>query len=240
MLPSQLGHSRTSLQNNHLLQTPDSFVRAPLPGMKNATAVIHAGPSLGAQFVEYTAEMQTGGTLGPTAAQRFFYVLSGEVHLDGQAIGAGGYGYLPQGELHQVTAAFTSHVIVIEKRYEAQGETMPKRFIGHAAQITAQPLMNDADVTVQPLIPDSPQFDFAANLMTFAPGASLCMVESHIMEHGLIMLQGGGIYRLGDCWYPTIAGDFIWMAPYCPQWFGAIGKIPAKYLIYKNWNRYPL
>jgi len=57
------------------------------------------------------------------------------------------------------------------------------------------------------------------------------------MEHGLLMLAGGGIYRLGDHWYSVTAGDFIWMAPYCPQWFGAIGKTPAKYLIYKDWNR---
>ena len=57
------------------------------------------------------------------------------------------------------------------------------------------------------------------------------------MEHGLLMLAGGGIYRLGDRWYPVTAGDFIWMAPYCPQWFGALGKTPAKYLIYKDWNR---
>jgi (S)-ureidoglycine aminohydrolase len=240
MLPSQLGHSRTSLQSNHLLQTPDSFVRAPLPGMKNATAVIHAGPSLGARFVEYTAEMQTGGTLGSTASQRFFYVISGEVHLDGQSIGAGGYGYLPQAETLPVTATSSSHVIVIEKPYQNQGETTPKRFTGHAEHITPHPLMDDEDVMVQALIPDSPEFDFAVNLMTFAPGASLHMVEAHIMEHGLMMLQGGGIYRLGKCWYPTIAGDFIWMAPYCPQWFGAIGKIPAKYLIYKDWNRSPL
>jgi (S)-ureidoglycine aminohydrolase len=55
-----------------------------------------------------------------------------------------------------------------------------------------------------------------------------------------MMLAGGGIYRLGDHWYPVMAGDFIWMAPYCPQWFGAIGKTPAQYLIYKDWNRHPL
>ena len=59
------------------------------------------------------------------------------------------------------------------------------------------------------------------------------------MEHGLLMLEGGGIYRLGDDWYPVQAGDVIWMAPYCPQWFGALGKPPAKYLIYKDWNRPP-
>jgi (S)-ureidoglycine aminohydrolase len=60
------------------------------------------------------------------------------------------------------------------------------------------------------------------------------------MEHGLLMLQGGGIYRLGDSWYPTTSGDFIWMAPFCPQWFGAIGKKPAKYLIYKDFNRHTI
>ena len=82
--------------------------------------------------------------------------------------------------------------------------------------------------------------DFAVNTMTYQPGAAVSMVEMHVMEHGLIMLEGGGIYRLGDSWYPVTAGDFIWMGPWCPQWFGAIGKLPAKYLIYKDWNRHPL
>jgi (S)-ureidoglycine aminohydrolase len=60
------------------------------------------------------------------------------------------------------------------------------------------------------------------------------------MEHGCLMLEGGGIYRLSDHWYPTTAGDFIWMAPFCPQWFGCIGTRPAKYLIYKDFNRHAL
>ena len=67
-------------------------------------------------------------------------------------------------------------------------------------------------------------FDFAVNTMTYQPGAALSMVEVHVMEHGLLMLEGGGIYRLDEKWYPVTAGDFIWMGPYCPQWFGAIGK----------------
>ena len=53
-------------------------------------------------------------------------------------------------------------------------------------------------------------------------------------------LEGGGIYRLDADWHPVTAGDFIWMGPYCPQWFGALGKTPAKYLIYKDCNRHPL
>jgi (S)-ureidoglycine aminohydrolase len=75
--------------------------------------------------------------------------------------------------------------------------------------------------------------------MSYRPGAGLAAVEIHVMEHGLLMLAGAGIYRLGDDWHPVEAGDFIWMASYCPQWFGAIGKTPAKYLIYKDWDRHP-
>src|SRR5665213_843594 len=66
--------------------------------------------------------------------------------------------------------------------------------------------------------------------------------HSSCLEFGgvlLMMLEGGGIYRLGEHWYPVTAGDFIWMAPYCPQWFGALGKTPVKYLIYKDWIRHP-
>jgi (S)-ureidoglycine aminohydrolase len=97
--------------------------------------------------------------------------------------------------------------------------------------------MGDDALQVRGLIPDNPSFDFAVNTMTYLPGAALSMVEIHVMEHGLLMLEGGGIYRLGEHWYPVAEGDFIWMAPYCPQWFGALGKTPAKYLIYKDWNR---
>ena len=90
------------------------------------------------------------------------------------------------------------------------------------------------------LLPPSLAFDFAVNTMTYTPGASLSQTEVHHMEHGLLMLEGGGIYRLNDAWYPVQAGDAIWMGPFCPQWFGALGKQPTKYLIYKDLNRHVL
>ena len=98
----------------------------------------------------------------------------------------------------------------------------------------------DEALEVRTMVPDNFTFDMAVNTMTFQPGAQLPRVEIHVMEHALLMLEGEGIYRLGERWYPTRAGDFIWMAPYCPQWFGALGKKPTKYLIYKDWNRHPL
>jgi (S)-ureidoglycine aminohydrolase len=152
-----------------------------------------------------------------------------------------GFAYIPQGLTHRITAAQTSRVAVIEKTYEPLTSVAPPQLIvAHEDKVASHPLGDDPDLQVKSLLPDEMSFDFAVNTMVCQPGCALSMVEMHVMEHGLTMLEGGGIYRLGDSWYPVMAGDFIWMAPWCPQWFGALGKVPAKYLIYKNWNRHPL
>ncbi len=235
----EFGLTRSSYRRDHLLQTPDTFVRAPLPGMNKATAVVHVAPSIGARFMQYTAEFEAGGTLAPAAVQRFFYVLEGEVLCPGHGVlHAGDYAYFPEGCETSLSATAASRAAVIEKHYQIlEGAAPPVFFAGSENFIQAQPLMNDPSLAVRALVPDGVSFDFAVNIMTYQPGASLSMVEMHVMEHGLLMLAGSGIYRLNDCWYPVAAGDFIWMAPYCPQWFGALGKTPAKYLIYKDWNR---
>ena len=240
-----LGRTRTSRHADHVLLTPDSFVRAPLPGMNNATAIVHAAPASGAGFTGYTAELEAGGELGPAVVQRFVYVLDGEIIVEAanntQRVRKNGYAFLPAGDSHRVSSDAAARAIVIEKAYRKLDGTPPPQFlIGDESAVSPHPLMGDEALEVRELLPASPCFDLAVNIMTFQPGASLPMVESHVMEHGLLMLEGGGIYRLGDHWYPVSAGDFIWMAPFCPQWFGAIGKTPAKYLIYKDWNRHPL
>ena len=240
-----LGLTRSSLKTDHLLHTPDTFIRTPLAGAEDVEFVIHIAPQLGAQFTQMTAEFKPGGTLGPAPAQRFLYLLEGEVELtaggETHLMVPGGYAYLPHGAEHVVRALSSSRGALIEKRYEAQaGAPEPEIAIGHESSISALPLMGDDALRVRSLMPDGPAYDFAVNTMTYDPGAALGMVEIHVMEHGLLMLEGGGIYRLGDSWYPVEAGDFIWMAPYCPQWFGALGKRPAKYLIYKDWRRHPL
>ena len=234
----RLGFTRSAQRKDHLLLTPDTFVRAPRPGMCRATAVVHVSPAVGAAFTQYTAELEPEGCLGPANGQRFLYVLEGEVWVDGQALGRDAFAYLPEGCEAAVVAHPAARVAVIEKPYRPlDGANPPPRFVADERTVEPRPLMDDADVQVRVLLPENPSFDFAVNTMTYQPGAALPMVEMHVMEHGLLMLAGGGIYRLGDEWYPVAAGDFIWMAPYCPQWFGALGKTPAKYLIYKDWNR---
>jgi (S)-ureidoglycine aminohydrolase len=240
-----LGHTRSANRRDHLLLTPDTFVRTPLQGMQAGMAVVHISPAVGAAFTEYTAELEPGGTLGPTTAQRFIYVLSGAADLatdtSFNSLSCGGYAYVPAGLSHTLTAQAATGVAVIEKIYQPlAGVAPPTLLVGNEGNVASAALMGDDDLQVRGLLPDQPAFDFAVNTMTYQPGAALSMVEIHVMEHGLLMLEGGGIYRLGDAWYPVTAGDFIWMAPFCPQWFGALGKQPAKYLIYKDWNRHPL
>lgn len=240
-----LGYTRGTQQHNHLLLTADTFVRTTLPGMKACAAIVHAGPAMGAKFAQYTAEFQAGGELGDAPAQRFLFVLEGQLNLKANGrevrLGERGYAYLPGGLAHRVTATQTSRVAVIEKSYEKiAGVESPAPIVSSEDAVSSHPLNNDLDLQVKCLLPDTMTFDFAVNTMVYQPGAALSMVEMHVMEHGLLMLEGGGIYRLGDSWYSVTAGDFIWMGPWCPQWFGAIGKVPAKYLIYKDWNRHPL
>jgi (S)-ureidoglycine aminohydrolase len=235
---NHLGNTRSAHRADHILHTPDTFVRAPLPGMQRATAIVHVAPAAGARFTQYTAEFEAGGSLGPAEMQRFVYVIEGELAAQGTVLAAGDYAYFPPPGGLALSASGTARAAVIEKPYIAlEGAATPKFFTGRESLVAGQPLMGDEALEVRTLVPADTAFDFAVNTMTFQPGAALPMVEIHVMEHGLLILAGGGIYRLGDDWYPVAAGDFIWMAPYCPQWFGALGKTPAKYLIYKDWNR---
>jgi len=209
--------------------------------MRKATAIVHIAPAGGAKFTQYTAEFEAGGTLDPSSLQRFVYVLDGELAAGSRSLAAGEYAYFPAGSKEVLSAARPARVAVIEKPYQAVAGTAAPAFVtGKESAVAGQPFMGDDALHVRALIPADPAFDFMMTTMTFQPGATLPMVEIHVMEHGLLMLTGEGIYRLGEHWYPVAAGDFIWMGPYCPQWFGALGKTPAKYLLYKDWNRHPL
>ena len=249
-----LGLTRSANRRDHLFLTPDTFIRTPLPGLANGVAIVHVAPQAGAGFTMMTVELEPGGTLTQGPTQRLIYVLDGELTLEepGQdqphEMRAGGFAYLPTEYAHTLTAQTRARIAVIEKPFlpldpahaEDMDDPWPAFVIGREEEIASTPLNGDEGLQVRALLPDSPAYDFACNTMTYAPGAALSQVEIHYMEHGLLMLEGGGIYRLGDEWYPTKAGDFIWMAPFCAQWFGAIGKQPAKYLIYKDFNRHTL
>ena len=101
-----LGVTRSSLKADHLLQTPDTFVRTPLPGAVGVEFVMHAVPRLGANFTQATAEFSAGGVLGPAPAQRFVFVRQGELILELETgvhhLSQDGFAYLPEGTTHSV------------------------------------------------------------------------------------------------------------------------------------------
>ena len=113
-----LGQTRSTRKADHALLTPDTFVRAALPGMKNATAIVHTAPAMGAAFTEYTVEFAADGMLGPAVGQRFVDVLEGSVAVTiggkRHLLSYGGHAFLPDGEKHSVKSAGVSRAIVIE------------------------------------------------------------------------------------------------------------------------------
>lgn len=242
-----LGQTRTVVQQNHAFIAPDSHVSGPLVGWKKAQATLLISPQLGAKFSQYLVTLQAAGTAGPciSGVERFIYVLEGSLVLEvgdtTNPLKADHYAYLPANCSHRLQALQVSRLLIFERYYlPLSSSSAPEWLIGHKQAVDPVPFMGDADTQLRLLLPDSPAFDMAVNLFTFQSGAALPFVETHVMEHGLLFLEGQGIYRLADQWYPIQAGDAIWMAPYCPQWFAAIGKTSATYLYYKDVNRDPL
>jgi (S)-ureidoglycine aminohydrolase len=241
------GLTRSRVARHYALITPDTHVVSPLIGWRNASAVVHISPELGARFIQYTAALAPGAAsaMPGRGIQRLVYILSGEVHLDlgGRQpdLAAGSFAYLPADVEHRITTrentAEVARLAVFEKRYQPLDGGPPQPRIGHQRDVPGDVFMNHPDLRLQVLLPVEPAFDMAVNVFTYQPGATLPQVEIHVMEHGLLMLDGAGIYRLGDDYHPVQAGDVIWMAPYCPQWFVAMGKQPARYLYYKDIHR---
>ncbi len=173
------------------------------------------------------------------------YVTSGSCRLrvgeDSHSLTPGSYAFCPSGLVIEFSEATDgTEVTCFRKSFEPLVDhEAPPTIFGHAAEVQGQPFLGNPRAILKTLFPDDLRFDLAMNIFTYEPGATLPFVETHIMEHGLLMLSGQGVYRLEDAYYPVTGGDVIWMAPYCPQWFVAMGDTPASYMYYKNVNRLP-
>jgi (S)-ureidoglycine aminohydrolase len=242
------GSTRSRFCRDHALIASDSFVRAALPGWDNTQGVILISPQMGARFTQYLALMAPGVSAGQPlpGVERFLYVLEGQVALKvsreaSQVLTSGGYAFIPPDVGISLRSKTAAKLNIFEKRYLPLPSGTPPRFLcGQEQSLKSVPFQGDPDAALKTLLPQELSFDLAVNIFTYRPGATLPQVEVHVMEHGLLMLEGRGIYRLGDSWYPVQQEDVIWMAPYCPQWFVAMGKDPARYLYYKDVNRDPL
>ena len=237
------GHTRSRYARDYALITADTHVNSLPIGWQNASVVIHISPEMGARFTQYTALLEAGGTSGlpGDGVQRFFYVESGACILEmdeTHELSVGGFAFIPSDTPHKITCSEATRLIVFEKIYTPHPDfEWPKPVVGNASDVPGEAFMGDEDAQLQTLLPIAAEFDMAVNVFTYQPGATLPQVEIHVMEHGLKMLSGKGVYRLSDDYFPVTAGDIIWMASFCPQWFVAMGKTPASYIYYKDIHR---
>ena len=239
----KLGLTRNVLRRNYALITPDGHVPSVLPGWSRGTAFVILSAAMGAHLTQILINLEDGGTgQGDTEAEEyFFYLIAGQAMCNGHPLAPGGYAFVPANARYEITGHGNGTRLLIFRKTFAPlpGTAAPESFHGREQDVAEVPFLGDPQARLKTLLPDAPGMDLAVNLFTYDPGATLPFVETHIMEHGILFLAGGGVYRLDEDWHPVQAGDCLWIAPYCPQWFIAAGPQPARYIYYKDVNRTP-
>ncbi|GLT91145.1 hypothetical protein SLE2022_090470 [Rubroshorea leprosula] len=240
------GFTRSVYKRDHALITPESHVFSPLPEWTNTLGAYLITPEMGSHFVMYLAKMQENSRSGLPAhdVERFVFVIQGTVSLSNTSgisnkLRVDSYAYLPPNFQHSLKSDDYATLVVFERRYVYLNDHITEQIIGSTDQ---QPLLETPGEVFQlrKLLPAGVPYDFNIHIMDFQPGEFLNVKEVHYNQHGLLLLEGQGIYRLGDSWYPVQSGDVIWMAPFVPQWYAALGKTQSRYLLYKDVNRDPL
>ena len=239
--------TRSVVKGSHAVISPDGYINSNVPGWTDCIVNVLISEAMGAEFCQtlITAGEKTQLTGKTELSQIFFYVISGKasvkVNNQKKTISKGHFVYVPVGKEYLFDKFKNdTQILTFHKVYEKlNGYETPETIFGNAADIEAPEYLGDPALRLQELLPKDLSFDMAVNIFTYDSGGHLPMVETHIMEHGLIYLQGQGVYMLDHEWYPIKKGDTIWMAPYCQQWFAAMGKEPAVYIYYKNVNRFP-
>lgn len=227
------------------------IVTSNLPGWNNTRSWIIAKPIAGfaTTFAQYIVEVSPGGGSDrpepESGVESVLFLLTGNltVVIDGEkhALTPGGYAYLPAGADWSVTndsdapATFTW----VRKAYEPLEGHAPKAFAVQEQDIepTPMPDTNGAWATTRFVDPDDLAHDMHVNIVTFEPGAVIPFAETHVMEHGIYVLEGKAVYRLNDDWVEVQAGDFMWLRAFCPQACYAGGPGKFRYLLYKDVNR---
>ncbi|WP_238368394.1 bifunctional allantoicase/(S)-ureidoglycine aminohydrolase [Mesobacterium pallidum] len=233
--------------------TMRDIVTSFLPGWTDTRLWVIARPLSGfaETFSQYIMEVQPGGGSDQPEtdpeAQGVLFVVEGtatlEVNGATHQLTPGGYAYLPPSSgwrLHnRGDEALRFHWI--RKAYQpAPGIETPEVLILNEKDITPSemPGTNGTWATTRFVDPSDLRHDMHVTIVTFQPGGVIPFLETHVMEHGLYVLEGKAVYRLNNDWVEVEAGDFMWLRAFCPQACYAGGPGPFRYLLYKDVNRH--
>ncbi|MGH3359988.1 MAG: bifunctional allantoicase/(S)-ureidoglycine aminohydrolase [Nocardioidaceae bacterium] len=202
-------------------------------------------------FSQYLVEVSPGGgsqrpETDPGAEAVLFVVggaltlsIEGETHR----LGAGGYAFLPPESAWTLRndSDDLARFHWIRKRYEpVDGLDVPEPFVADETRIDAieMPGTEGRWSTQRFVDPLDVRHDMHVNIVNFQPGGVIPFPETHVMEHGLYVLEGKAIYLLNKDWIEVQEGDFMWLRAFCPQACYAAGPGRFRYLLYKDVNRH--
>ncbi|MEO0402415.1 MAG: bifunctional allantoicase/(S)-ureidoglycine aminohydrolase [Pseudomonadota bacterium] len=233
--------------------TQRDIVTSFLPGWTGARTWILARPLSGfaETFAQYAVELVAeGGSNDPEPdmdAQAILFVAHGTAHLtlgaDLHVLRPGSYAYIPPGARWSLWNRSDAPCGIhwVRKRYVAGlGQSLPEAVVVHETDV---PLIDMPDTggvwsTQRFVDPLDLRHDCHVNIVNFQPGGRIPFAETHVMEHGLYVLEGTAEYLLNTDWVTVGPGDFIWLRAFCPQACVATGDGPFRYLLYKDVNRH--
>lgn len=202
-------------------------------------------------FSQYIVEVSPGGGSDkPEAdpgAEGVLFVVAGGLTLtlgdQTHELATGGYAFIPPGQTWTLynhgDATATFHWI--RKAYQVvEGVEVPEAFVTNEADVQAgeMPGTNGVWTTQRFVDPADVRHDMHVNIVNFEPGGAIPFPETHVMEHGLYVLEGKAVYLLNNDWVEVQEGDFMWLRAFCPQACYAGGPGRFRYLLYKDVNRH--
>ncbi|MGK9259706.1 MULTISPECIES: bifunctional allantoicase/(S)-ureidoglycine aminohydrolase [Sinorhizobium] len=202
-------------------------------------------------FSQYIMEVgPSGGSNRPETdprAEAVLFVVDGEFHLtlgdETHLMQSGGYAFIPPGtewSLRNESGAPTRFHWIRKAYEEVDGVPLPEPIVTNERDIPPSP-MPETDgrwATTRFVDPSDMRHDMHVTIVTFEPGGVIPFMETHVMEHGLYVLEGKAVYRLNNDWVEVEAGDYMWLRAFCPQACYAGGPGKFRYLLYKDVNRH--
>ena len=233
--------------------TQRDIVTSLLPGWKDTRAWVLARPLTGfaETFAQYAVDVAPGGgseTPEPEkGAEAVLFVVCGRARIQIESttheLRAGSYAYIPPASIWTLNNPDSSALQFhwIRKMYQpVEGVPIPRPFV--TSDPNTPPISmpgTEKWSTTRFVDPNDIAHDMHVNIVTLQPGGRIPFAETHVMEHGLYVLQGTARYLLNRDWVEVGPGDFMWLRAFCPQACIATGNEPFRYLLYKDVNRHP-
>ncbi|MGX4769074.1 bifunctional allantoicase/(S)-ureidoglycine aminohydrolase [Bradyrhizobium guangdongense] len=224
-----------------------------LPHWDNTRVWVLARPLSGfaETFSHYLMEIApAGGSDIPEPekdAEGALFVVGGQVILElagkESELTAGGFAYIPPGCAWSLRnrGRASAQLHWIRKLYQrVPGLADPEPIVTNEQSIAPTPMPDTEGrwATTRFVDPADLRHDMHVTIVTFEPGATIPFAETHVMEHGLYVLEGKAVYRLNRDWVEVEAGDYMWLRAFCPQACYAGGPGRFRYLLYKDVNRH--